>query len=95
MRTYYTLVERDAPGELWTIQFGDYDPDTVKAERDDFRDHGVRAKNLKIIRTTSDKWTAIEAAVARLNLTTGAIFERPSVDPDGYDRDNLGESPDF
>lgn len=93
MRTYYTLVEREEPGTPWFIQFGDYDRETVEAERAEFIDKGFRAKNLKILRS-GDRQADVEAAVARLN--GGPIVDHRNADRiDGYDRDDLGESPDF
>ncbi|PBB68286.1 hypothetical protein CK228_13545 [Mesorhizobium sp. WSM4312] len=50
----------------WAIAFGDYDLDTVKAERDEYRDKGWKAKELKII-TTTDQQADIDAAVFELN----------------------------
>lgn len=67
-RTYHTLLllEHDDKGSRWAIGFGDYDRDTVEFERDDHRDHGYRAKELKII-TTTDLQADIDAAVRELN----------------------------
>lgn len=63
-RPYYSLLTRE-DGQ-WAPQFGDYDLDTVKAERDDYRDHGHKAKDLKII-TTTDEQADIKRAVFELN----------------------------
>jgi hypothetical protein len=68
-RTYYTLVAHEGDhiaDNPWGIAFGDYDLETVKAERDEYRDKGWKAKELKII-TTTDQQTDIDAAVRSLN----------------------------
>ncbi|CAM5598966.1 hypothetical protein MAUB1S_10129 [Mycolicibacterium aubagnense] len=63
-RVYYSLLTRE-DGQ-WAPQFGDYDLDTVKFERDDYRDRGHKAKDLKII-TTTDEQADINRAVFELN----------------------------
>lgn len=66
-RKYHTLLSIDgSPGCPWAIEFGDYDIDVVNAERADYRDHGWKAKELRVI-TTGDTQADIEAAVAALN----------------------------
>lgn len=66
-RKYFSLLSIDGtPGCKWAIEFGDYDLQTVEDERDDYRDRGWKAKELKII-TTGDTQAAIDAAVAELN----------------------------
>jgi hypothetical protein len=68
-RPYYTLVVHEGDhiaDNPWGIAFGDYDLDTVEAERDEYRDKGWKAKELKII-TTTDKQADIDAAVHELN----------------------------
>lgn len=67
---YYTLVQR-IDGR-WSIQFGDYDRETVAAEREDYKCHYdcgemIRVKDLKIIKTASAHQRLIDAAVAKLN----------------------------
>ena len=99
MRTYYTLVERDAPGKPWSPQFGDYDRETVEAERSEYRDKDIRAGNLKII-SSGDRGEDVLAAVAKLNADLPeddyiTHLRRNADRIDGYDRDDLGESPDF
>ena len=68
-RPYYTLVVHEGDhvaDSPWGIAFGDYDLETVKAERDDYRDRGWKAKELKII-TTTDQQADIDRAVFELN----------------------------
>jgi hypothetical protein len=68
-RTYYTLVSRNWASQYdstWAIEFGDYDRSVVQAERDDYRDHGCKARNLRII-SSGDSQAEINAAVAALN----------------------------
>nr|WP_250808785.1 hypothetical protein [Neorhizobium tomejilense] len=64
-RRYYTLLQR--VDDHWSPQFGDYDLETVKSERDDYRDHDVRARDLKIVETPDASWAAIEAILNKLN----------------------------
>lgn len=64
--TYYSLLERDGPLSPWRIEFGDFERETVADEREDRRDHDVKASNLKIIATGSSA-SAIAAKVAALN----------------------------
>lgn len=64
-RPYHTLLVRE--GGIWAPQFGDYDRETVEAERDDYRDHDHKAKDLKIVTTKTTRQAEIEAVVAKLN----------------------------
>lgn len=70
-RKYYTLVEKDYDSQ-WTIQFGDYDRETVEQERDDIwesmieRFHGSKARTFKIVSSADDQHS-IDSAVAVLN----------------------------
>jgi hypothetical protein len=66
-RPYFTLLERDDAKSPWAIQFGDYDQKNVQFELEDRRDHGAKAKNLRIVRTASDDQRSIDAVVAALN----------------------------
>ena len=66
MVNYYVLLSREDKSKPWMIEFGDYERSTVKDELRDYRDHDIRASNLKII-TTGDTKEEIEAAVAKLN----------------------------
>jgi hypothetical protein len=63
-RAYHTLLER-IDGQ-WCIAFGDYSRKTVQAELEDYREHGIRKKDLKII-TTSARQYAIDREVTALN----------------------------
>ena len=67
-RTYYTLVAIDGTptDSPWGVAFGAYDKADVEAELEDYRDHGWKKSQLKIIKT-NDTATAINAAVAALN----------------------------
>lgn len=64
-KTYYSLLQRE--DGKWSPQFGDYDRETVESERDDYRDHFVKAKDLKIVTTQGHSWAAIQAVCAKLN----------------------------
>jgi hypothetical protein len=62
---YHTLLQRH--DGVWGIEFGDRDRETVEAERDDYRDHFIKAKDLKIVTTRTSRSAEIEAIVAKLN----------------------------
>jgi hypothetical protein len=62
---YFTLCQRD--GGQWAPQFGDHDRETVAMERDDYRQHGVKASDLQIVRTASARKALVDARVAELN----------------------------
>jgi hypothetical protein len=68
-KTYFTLLVNDGtPGDRpWGIQFGDYDRSVVEAELEDYRDHGWKRKELKIVETVGHGNAEIEAIVAKLN----------------------------
>ena len=64
-RQYHSLLLLDQ-GQ-WRLEFGDYDRETVTAERDDYHQGGgYPLRDLRII-TTRDSQAAIDAAVAKLN----------------------------
>ncbi|MNZ81401.1 hypothetical protein D3C78_1000650 [compost metagenome] len=65
-KAYYSLLSREDDASPWTIEFGDYDKECVESEKEEYRDKGVKATNLKIIRT-DDSQAAINAKVAQLN----------------------------
>lgn len=54
-RTYYTLFIRDSETGDWSPQFGDYDLQTVRDEKQDYRDNGVKARDCKIIESKPDQ----------------------------------------
>lgn len=84
---YWMLFERQ-PGEPFGAQFGSTDKSDVDFERQDRRDHGVKASDLKITRwpSTPDN-AAVEAEAKRLNsgvrtsidIETGEILENGKV----------------
>lgn len=63
-RAYYTLAVRE--DGRWTPQFGDYDRELVEFERQDYRDHGHKARDLKIVTSIAGR-RFVEAAIAKLN----------------------------
>jgi hypothetical protein len=65
-RTYFTLITRDHATSPWGVAFGDWDRDNVASELDDHRDHGARARDLKII-ATDGRQASIDAKVNLLN----------------------------
>jgi hypothetical protein len=75
-RKYYTLVSKSAaPSDIWAIEFGDYDRETVKEEMRErryqdtlgMRVHHSQRIEYKIITTNSDAQAEIDLAVAELN----------------------------
>jgi hypothetical protein len=46
--SYHLLLVRE--DGLWTPQFGDHDKECVEFEREDYRDHDIAARDLKIVR---------------------------------------------
>lgn len=50
---YYALYTRDTTADAFAIQFGDYDHGTVLDERQDYRDHGTKASDIRIVRFTA------------------------------------------
>lgn len=63
-RHYFTLAVRY--DGRWCPEFGDYKRAVIVSERDDFREHKIKAKDLKIIKT-GDRAADISAAIAKLN----------------------------
>jgi hypothetical protein len=68
-RPYYNLLEQSAPGQPWSIQFGDYSRQCVEFER---RDMAEKARFLRTgeryrILRTADTQAAIYAGLAALN----------------------------
>jgi hypothetical protein len=63
-KQYFTLVIFE--NGSWAPQFGDYVRSVVQDERDDYREHDVLLKHMKIIKTTDDQ-ASIDSAVAQLN----------------------------
>ncbi len=74
-KPYYILVSRgDDSGNIWAIEFGDYDRSVVKDELTDLKDghHQIASKDLRILRVSDDTQTAIDEAVRQLNNETYA-----------------------
>lgn len=69
LRPYFILLSREGngPNDRWSMQFGDYERGPVAFERDDMRDQGYRASNLKIVRLAGDTNSHIEYAVQTAN----------------------------
>lgn len=65
-RVYYTLLSRGPDDTRWAIEFGDYDRNAVRDERDDMKDGHYCDHAFKII-TTGETQAEIDAEVARLN----------------------------
>jgi hypothetical protein len=74
-RPYFTLITRDAKDSPWHIYFGDYDRETVEAERQELRSASfdpIPLNRSRIIRTSA-KQADITAAVAKLNSAVEAV----------------------
>lgn len=63
-RQYYTLVVRDEG--IWAPQAGDYSRSVMSEEMIDYKDHGYKTKDLKIIKTGA-RQADIMIAVGNLN----------------------------
>jgi hypothetical protein len=81
-KTYFTLITRDNPSSNWVVEFGDWDHRVVDAERQDYRDHGVKARDLKIIRSDG-RYASIDAQVKALNPYAGAAKSREPIGGEG------------
>jgi len=69
-RRYFTLLAKE-PNENWAPQFGDYDRETVEAERDEYKESigSTWPKGTKFsIISTADDQASIDACVAKLNF---------------------------
>ena len=64
MGKYYVLFVQLEDG-TWSPEFGDYDRATVEYEKADFRDHGWKTKQLKIV-VTDGSQPAIDQAAKQL-----------------------------
>ncbi|UGY13756.1 hypothetical protein HAP48_0035070 [Bradyrhizobium septentrionale] len=68
-KTYFSLIAREPDGE-WSPQFGDYDRETVDAEKRDYIDHigttWPKGTEFKII-TSNDTQASIDAAIVALS----------------------------
>ncbi len=72
-RPYYTLVTRDGDG-LWSPQFGDFALSVVQDELSDYREHGHRRCNMRILCTGATQ-AEIDAGVDQLNSTSRLQLE--------------------
>lgn len=66
-RRYHVLLSRNDSKSPWRIEFGDFDRATVVAERQDYRDGGTKASNLRIITSNSARQSCVDYCVAALN----------------------------
>ena len=66
---YYTLLIKNIETNLWGVEFGDFDRETVEDEKDYWRDsEGYMGSRIKIIKT-SESQKEIDEIVAILNQT--------------------------
>lgn len=66
---YYTLAIWNEFGRSWSPEFGDYDYQTVKSERDDYKDHGMKAKYMIIFKTDYDAGqSAIDEQIKKIPI---------------------------
>jgi hypothetical protein len=73
-KQYHTLIARDGIGEAWGIEFGSFVRAEVEFERQDYRDHGRKASDLKIV-TCAAGQAAIDAVVAKLNAAPVTVAD--------------------
>lgn len=72
-KPYYILVVRNDGLEKprndadWLVMFGDYDRETVEFELQDYRDHGARKCDLKIVKLPDATQYKINNVVEALN----------------------------
>jgi len=69
-KVYFTLVTRDDAASPWYIEFGAYDREDVDFERESYRDKGVKASNLKVIKSDG-RQASIDAIVKTMNASSG------------------------
>lgn len=67
MKAYHSVIARQFNGDLWGIQFGDYDIECARDEKDYMIESGEWFA-VKVI-TTGDNQIAIDAEVKRLNAS--------------------------
>lgn len=65
-RVYFIMAARLSATSPWGVAFGSYVRSECDDERQDLRDHGERASNIRIIRL-GDTNAEIDAAIAQLN----------------------------
>jgi len=70
---YYLLCERADESQPFAIEFGDSDKATVEAERQDYRDHDKKAKNLRVIKAKTKRQSDCNAAIVLLNNIVDSI----------------------
>lgn len=66
---YYTLLTR-VPDGKWAPQFGDYDQQTVKDERDDTREDWPKGTSFQIVKTKTARQSEIDALINSMNDVT-------------------------
>lgn len=78
-RPYYILVERsDDSISPWSVQFGDFDKETVTFERQEMIEgyQSIPASRLKVIKVKSAKQAHIDEKIEELNSNSNAITAR-------------------
>lgn len=74
-RRYHTLIARvESLGCPWGPEFGDYNLQTVKDERAEYRKMGYKASELRII-STANSANAIRDGVREINRKAGLFSE--------------------
>jgi hypothetical protein len=67
MKAYYSVIARQFSGDLWSIQFGDYDLECAKDEKEYMIESGEWFA-VKVI-TSGDKQIYIDNEVNQLNAS--------------------------
>jgi hypothetical protein len=81
MPKYYVLAERVSSSSPWGVSFGAIYRADVDAEREDRRDHGVRASDLKVLTIADAKQSSVDAAIAALNgVVPPVLVPTPIID---------------
>ena len=66
-KKYYILVEWIPSSNRWSMEFGDYDAQTVKEEMVSHIDSGSKRKNLRVVALPDDGQKSIDQYMRGLN----------------------------
>lgn len=78
-RAYHLLLSRHDATQPFGIAFGDYDRAVVVAERQDCRDRGIKAKNLRIVTSNSANQSCCNYVCRYANRDHASV-----IDPGNY-----------
>lgn len=66
-KKYYILVEWVPGDNKWSMEFGDYDRQTVVEEMKNYVDSGSKKKNLRVVALSDDGQKSIDQYMRDLN----------------------------